>query len=253
MLPATHMLEHCPAATPVEHCPAAESAGHEQVPEPGTRGQRQCVRPVAPAAMGFLSYQCSRCQGPSPASESQCSHLQATPKAIPFLVTTESHPEVTGIKKGLYQGPNARDVKVRALSFQKVPGLSENTCNTYALGERTLIWVIETLKNLCLHSQLSREHLHKKKKKKQKGLVMAYQVPLNQGLSLPNCERPEPAFSSFQPTVETTPTLASRHLRKYKLLFQSRVEGGMQTFCRSRSRPLWRSSGRTAPNKLSTL
>lgn len=165
MLPATHMLEHCPAATPVEHCPAAESAGHEQVPEPGTRGQRQCVRPVAPAAMGFLSYQCSRCQGPSPASESQCSHLQATPKAIPFLVTTESHPEVTGIKKRLYQGPNARDVKVRALSFQQVPGLSENTCNTYALGKELSFGSLK-LSKTCVYIPSSQENIFTRKKKK---------------------------------------------------------------------------------------
>lgn len=155
-------------------------------------------------------------------------------------------------KKRLYQGPNARDVKVRALSFQQVPGLSENTCNTYALGKELSFGSLK-LSKTCIYIPSSQENIFTRKKKKQKGLVMAYQVPLNQGLSLPNCERPEPAFSSFQPTVETTPTLASRHLRKYKLLFQSRVEGGMQTFCRSRSRPLWRSSGRTAPNKLSTL
>ena len=56
---------------------------------------------------------------------------------------------------------------------------------------------------------------------------MAGQVPLNLGLCLRNYERLEPAFNSFQPTVEMTPTLASRHLRKYKLPFQLRVEEGM--------------------------
>jgi hypothetical protein len=30
------------------------------------------------------------------------------------------------------------------------------------LGEELFIWVIEALKKPCLHSRLSREHLHKK-------------------------------------------------------------------------------------------
>lgn len=68
-------------------------------------------------------------------------------------------------KKRLYQGPNARDVKVRALSFQQVPGLSENTCNTYALGKELSFGSLK-LSKTCVYIPSSQENIFTRKKKK---------------------------------------------------------------------------------------
>lgn len=129
-----------------------------------TQGQRQRVEPEAPGSMGFLSYQCSRCQGTIASFQiPQHFHPQDTPKTILPLVTTGSHPEQTQEpKRNIQLMPKCQRCEGQSL---KRPAslwpLRKHKFPVYGLGERALIWVIEALKKPCFHYRLSREHLHK--------------------------------------------------------------------------------------------
>lgn len=151
------MWKRCPDATPVSDFPAAESDR-----------QRQCVESEAPGTKGFLSYQCSPCQGTITSFRvPQQFHPHDTPKAIPPLVTTGNHPEqMQESKRNIRlipkcQGCEGQSPKLPASLWPFRKHKFPLKC-LWPWGKRELfIWVIKALKNLCLHSRLSGEHRHK--------------------------------------------------------------------------------------------